>query len=80
MPSDSLGEEVGAAVVLKRDAAADTTEVRDFVKHRVVAYKYPRHIWVGDSLPTSRTGKVLRPEVQPPPLEELQHRGSSERQ
>jgi long-chain acyl-CoA synthetase len=69
MPHDSLGEEVGAAVVLKRDAAANVAELRDFVKQRVAAYKYPRHIWILDSLPTGPTGKVLRREVQPPPLE-----------
>ena len=70
MPHDSLGEEVGAAVVLKHDAAADAAELRNFVKHRVAAYKYPRQIWIVDSLPTGPTGKVLRREVQPPRLEE----------
>src|SRR5271163_2138609 len=70
MPHDSLGEEVGAAVVLKRDASADAVELREFVKHRVAAYKYPRRIWIVDSLPTGPTGKVLRREVQPPPLEQ----------
>jgi long-chain acyl-CoA synthetase len=65
-PHDSLGEEVGAAVVLKRGAPADAAELRDFVKHRVAAYKYPRRIWFVDSLPTGPTGKVLRREVQPP--------------
>jgi long-chain acyl-CoA synthetase len=66
MPHDSLGEEVCAAVVLKRGASADAAELRDFVKHRVAAYKYPRRIWFVDSLPTGPTGKVLRREVQPP--------------
>ena len=80
MSHDSLGEEVAAAVVLKRDAAADAAELRDFVEHGVGAYKYPRYIWIVESLPTSPTGKVLRREVQHPPLEELQHRGGGERQ
>jgi long-chain acyl-CoA synthetase len=62
-----LGEEVGAAVVLKPGATADTTELRDFVKARVAAYKYPRHIWLVQSLPKGPTGKILRREVQPPP-------------
>jgi long-chain acyl-CoA synthetase len=70
MPHDSLGEEVGAAVILKRDASADAAELREFVKQRVAAYKYPRRIWIVDSVPTGPTGKVLRREVQPPPLEE----------
>jgi long-chain acyl-CoA synthetase len=71
IPDDSLGEEVGAAVVLKHDVAADGEELRDFVKCRVAAYKYPRHVWIVDSLPTDPTGKVLRREVQPPPREEI---------
>lgn len=70
MPHDSLGEEVGAAVVLKRDASVDVVELCDFVKRRVAAYKYPRRIWIVNSLPTGPTGKVLRREVQPPPIEQ----------
>jgi long-chain acyl-CoA synthetase len=66
MPDDSLGEEVGAAVILKHGASADAAELHDFVKHRVAAYKYPRRIWFVDSLPTGPTGKVIRREVQPP--------------
>jgi long-chain acyl-CoA synthetase len=70
MPHDSLGEEVGAAVVLKRGASAEPDELREFVKTRVAAYKYPRRIWFVDCLPTGPTGKVLRRDVQPPSLEE----------
>ena len=69
MPHDSLGEEVGAAVVLKAGASADPTELRAFIKERVAAYKYPRRIWLVDSLPTGPTGKLLRREVTPPPEE-----------
>jgi long-chain acyl-CoA synthetase len=67
---DSLGEEVGAAVVLKADIATAAEELRQFVKARVAAYKYPRRIWFVDSLPTGPTGKLLRREVIPPPAEE----------
>src|SRR5882757_282117 len=67
---DSLGEEVGAAVVLKAGIAAVAEELRQFVKARVAAYKYPRRIWFVESLPTGPTGKLLRREVIPPPTEE----------
>jgi long-chain acyl-CoA synthetase len=63
---DSLGEEVGAAVVLKAGLAAVAEDLRQFVKERVAAYKYPRRIWFVDSLPTGPTGKLLRREVKPP--------------
>jgi long-chain acyl-CoA synthetase len=67
---DSLGEEVGAAVVLKTGIAAVAEDLRQFVRGRVAAYKYPRRIWFVDSLPTGPTGKLLRREVVPPPTEE----------
>ncbi|HEX4587938.1 MAG TPA: long-chain fatty acid--CoA ligase [Mycobacterium sp.] len=70
IPHESLGEEVGAAVVLKARASAELEELRQFVKGRVAAYKYPRRIWFVDSLPTGPTGKLLRREVKPPPSEE----------
>jgi long-chain acyl-CoA synthetase len=66
IPHESLGEEVGVAVVLKPGATATPQEIREFVKERVAAYKYPRHVWIVDALPTSATGKILRREVKPP--------------
>ncbi len=70
IPHESLGEEVGAAVVLKAAASIGVEELRQFAKERVAAYKYPRRIWFVDSLPTGPTGKSLRREVKPPPAEE----------
>jgi long-chain acyl-CoA synthetase len=67
---DSLGEEVGAAVVLKAGATAAVEELRQFVRGRVAAYKYPRRIWFVEDLPTGPTGKLLRRQVIPPSTEE----------
>jgi long-chain acyl-CoA synthetase len=61
-----LGEEVGAAVALKPGESADPDELAAFVKERVAAYKYPRHVWLVDELPKGPTGKILRREVQAP--------------
>jgi long-chain acyl-CoA synthetase len=61
-----LGEEVAAAVALKPGADADVDELREFVKQRVAAYKYPRHLWLVDSLPKGPTGKILRRAVEVP--------------
>ena len=69
-----LGEEVAAAVALKPGASAEVDELRDFVKERVAAYKYPRHLWLVDALPKGPTGKILRRSVEVP--EEV---GSAER-
>jgi long-chain acyl-CoA synthetase len=66
VPHDELGEEVGAAVVLKEEADADVAAIRAHAKERVAAYKYPRHIWFVDELPKGPTGKVLKREIKVP--------------
>jgi len=69
LPHESLGEEIGAAVALKDGALADLDALREFVKQRVAAYKYPRHIWILDELPKGPTGKLLRREITVPTIE-----------
>jgi long-chain acyl-CoA synthetase len=66
VPDASLGEEVGAAVVLRPDAATTADEIREYVKGQVAAYKYPRHVWLQEALPKGPTGKVLKREIKPP--------------
>ncbi len=66
MPHDELGEEVGAAVALKAGKEVDVDELREHVKERLAAYKYPRKIWIVDELPKGPTGKILRREVKAP--------------
>src|SRR3954466_9047525 len=66
MPHDDLGEEVGAAVVLKDGEKVEPDELRDFVKDQVAAYKYPRKIWFTDELPKGPTGKILKREIEVP--------------
>jgi long-chain acyl-CoA synthetase len=70
IPDKSLGEEVGAAVALKAGQAATPEELRDFVKSRLAAYKYPRSVWITDGLPKGPTGKILRRMVRPPAPED----------
>jgi long-chain acyl-CoA synthetase len=66
VPDASLGEEVGAAVVLRPGQTVTPQELRDFVKGQVAAYKYPRQVWLVPSLPKGPTGKVLKREIRPP--------------
>ncbi|GAA2852428.1 long-chain fatty acid--CoA ligase [Pseudonocardia halophobica] len=61
-----LGEEIGAAVALKPGEEADPEELKNFVRDRLAAYKYPRAVWLVDALPKGPTGKILRREVEPP--------------
>jgi long-chain acyl-CoA synthetase len=66
VPDEALGEEVGAAVVLKKGAEADAEELKAYVKEQVAAYKYPRKVWFLDELPKGPTGKILKREIKAP--------------
>jgi long-chain acyl-CoA synthetase len=66
IPHPELGEEVAAAVALKPGTQADPAELQAWVKERVAAYKYPRHVWLVEALPKGPTGKILRRAVEVP--------------
>jgi long-chain acyl-CoA synthetase len=63
---ESLGEEVAAAVALKPGQEATVEELRAYVKERVAAYKYPRLVWITESLPKGPTGKILKRDIEVP--------------
>jgi long-chain acyl-CoA synthetase len=69
VPHESLGEEVGAAVALKKGAVISAEELRDYVKARVAAYKYPRLLWLVDALPKGPTGKLQKRDITIPTSE-----------
>jgi long-chain acyl-CoA synthetase len=66
LPHATHGEEVGAAVALRPGSVTTSDELRDYVKERVAAYKYPRHVWLVDTLPKGPTGKILKREIVVP--------------
>ncbi|MFF9344774.1 long-chain fatty acid--CoA ligase [Streptomyces sp. NPDC014773] len=66
VPHAELGEEVAAAVVLRPAAQATPEELREYVKERVAAYKYPRRVWLVDQLPLGPSGKILKREITLP--------------
>ncbi|MFJ6248462.1 MULTISPECIES: long-chain fatty acid--CoA ligase [unclassified Streptomyces] len=63
VPHAELGEEVAAAVVLRPGARATPEELREYVKERVAAYKYPRRVRLVDALPLGPSGKILKREI-----------------
>jgi long-chain acyl-CoA synthetase len=69
IPHESLGEEVAAAVALKKGATVTADELREYVKDRVAAYKYPRLVWLVDALPKGPTGKVQKRDITVPTAE-----------
>jgi len=66
VPDEEMGEEVGAAVVLKSGHEASEDDLRGFVKEQVAGYKYPRRIWFEDELPKGPTGKILKKDIEVP--------------
>ncbi|WP_133056392.1 hypothetical protein [Mycobacterium decipiens] len=50
-------------------AAVTADELRDYVKERVAAGKYPRRIWLVDELPQGPTGKVQKRDITVPTSE-----------
>lgn len=63
VPHEIHGEEVAAVVILQDGARVTADEVRDYVKQRVAAYKYPRIVTFTDALPKGATGKILKREI-----------------
>jgi len=66
IPHTELGEEVGAAVVVHDGEELEAEEVSAYVKERIAAYKYPRHVWFLEELPKGPTGKILKREIERP--------------
>ena len=60
MPHEKLGEEVGAAVVLREGSAATEQEIRVFAATKLADFKVPRKILILDEIPKGATGKLQR--------------------
>ena len=67
IPDPVRTEAVKAWIVLRPGFVANDTlsrEIQDFVKVKLAAHEYPRHIEFTDTLPMTATGKVLRRELR----------------
>jgi acyl-CoA synthetase (AMP-forming)/AMP-acid ligase II/acetyltransferase-like isoleucine patch superfamily enzyme/acyl carrier protein len=60
VPHATLGEEVAAAVVLKRDAHATPGEIRAFAAEHLADFKVPKQVLILDEIPKGATGKLQR--------------------
>ncbi|MBX9700336.1 MAG: AMP-binding protein, partial [Acetobacteraceae bacterium] len=60
IPHPMLGEEVGAAVVLRDGMAATERELRDFASKQLADFKVPRKIVFLPEIPKGATGKLMR--------------------
>ena len=60
IPHDKLGEEVGAAVVLRDGQNADEKSIRAFAATRLAEFKVPKRIVILPEIPKGATGKLQR--------------------
>ncbi|WP_239025145.1 acyl--CoA ligase [Rhodoligotrophos defluvii] len=60
IPHPKLGEEVGAAVVLREGMEATDQELRNFAAQRLADFKVPRRVLLLDEIPKGATGKLQR--------------------
>ena len=60
LPHPMLGEDVGAAVVLREGASATEQDLHAFVSERLAAFKTPRKILFLAEIPKGATGKLQR--------------------
>jgi len=73
IPEPTLGEEVGAVVVLRPGHKVGAEELSKHVRERLAGFMVPTHIWFRDEpLPRNPAGKVLKRELRaqligPPP-------------
>ncbi len=65
VPHPTLGEEVGAVVVLRPGAKVTADELQQHVKARLAGFMVPTHIWFrAEPLPRNPQGKVLKRELR----------------
>jgi acyl-CoA synthetase (AMP-forming)/AMP-acid ligase II/acyl carrier protein len=60
VPDRRLGDEVGAAVVLRPGRSVTERELQQFAGERLADFKVPRHLAVVDEIPMGTTGKLQR--------------------
>jgi len=60
IPHRTLGEDVAAAVVLRRDVEAPELDLRRFAAERLAPYKVPRKIVFVENIPRTMLGKAKR--------------------
>ncbi len=65
VPDERLGEEVGAAIVLRPDADLDADGLRAFLGERIAKFKIPSSIWFRtEPLPRNANGKFVKRDLR----------------
>jgi long-chain acyl-CoA synthetase len=65
VPDERLGEEVGAALFVKKGSDVSGDALREHIADKLAKYKIPRYIWLLDEpLPRNASGKFLKRQLR----------------
>jgi long-chain acyl-CoA synthetase len=65
VPDERLGEEVGAAIVLRDGASLDREALSAFLAERIAKFKIPSHVWFrSEPLPRNANGKFVKRDLR----------------
>ena len=65
IPDERLGEDVAAAIVLRRGVALTTTELQIFLAETIAKHKIPSTvIFLDEALPRNASGKFLKRDLR----------------
>ncbi len=72
VPDRKFGEQVMAAIILKKGVEMTEDEVRAFCKDKIANYKIPRYVRFVDSYPMTASGKIQKFKMREMAIKELQ--------
>jgi fatty-acyl-CoA synthase len=72
VPDRKYGEQVMAAVILKKGLEMSEEEVRDFCRGKIANYKIPKYVKFVDSYPMTASGKIQKFKMRDMAIKELQ--------
>ncbi|WP_298438613.1 AMP-binding protein [Geobacter sp.] len=72
VPDRKYGEQVMAAIILKKGVEMTDEEVREFCRGRIANYKIPRYVKFVDAYPMTASGKIQKFKLREIAIRELQ--------
>jgi fatty-acyl-CoA synthase len=75
VPDRKYGEQVMAAVVLKKGVELTEDEVKEFCRGKIANYKIPKYVRFVDSYPMTASGKIQKFKLREMAIRELQLEG-----
>jgi fatty-acyl-CoA synthase len=72
VPDKKFGEQVMAAIILKKGMEMTEDEVRNFCKDKIANYKIPKYVKFVDSYPMTASGKIQKFKMREMAIKELE--------